>query len=193
MTGIKRCHSSLHGGIIDEINCELHPHLPLLLLHGNPGVAHVVAVQPCLAHPLQVLLRHHGPLGAAHCRPRARPPSSTGAPESLLIFRESCYLTFSRRSLSTSVTTLLTNSFSNAGKIENMREMTKHWESWNASRPHLIWESLFCFRPSVVGIRHADSHHTKDLEILTTERQKDLGFQERTARLCLNVWVNVLL
>ena len=144
---------------------NFHPHLPLLLLHGNPWVAHVAGagdVEPRLAHPHLLLFRHHGPPGAAHCRPRARPTSSTGAPESLLIFRESCNLTFSQKRRSTSVTTLVTITASPMQRIQNMKEMEKLKRARTQAELHLIlnWESLFCFRPSVVGVRHADSSHT---------------------------------
>ena len=144
-----------------------HPHLPLLLLHGNPWVTHVAGageVEPRLAHhhlPQLLLNRHDGRApGAAHCRPRARPPSSTAAPESLLIFRESSNATFSReKEECVRHHLIVTNSFPNATN-------SKHERNWKTLRAgthaelHLIlnWESLFCFRPSVVRIRHADSH-----------------------------------
>ena len=115
---------------------NLHSHLPLLLLHDNPWVAHVAGaseVQPGLAHLL--LLQHLDPLGAAHCRPRARPVSTTGAPESLLISRESHRSTFSLRR-STSVTTLVTNSLNDVNA-----EHEKNGETLGGNtiaRKHLI-------------------------------------------------------
>ena len=113
-------------------------HLPLLLLHGNPGVGQVVGagdVEPRLAHHQHHLRCHRGPLGPAHCRPRARPLSTTGAPESLLISRESHRSTFSLRR-STSVTTLVTNSLNDVNAKHEKDGETLGGNT--ISRKHLI-------------------------------------------------------
>ena len=121
---------------VNSANADTH--LPLLLLHGNPGVGQVVGagdVEPRLAHHQHHLRCHRGPLGPAHCRPQARPLSTTGAPESLLISRESHRSTFSLRR-STSVTTLVTNSLND---VNAKREKDGETLGGNTiARKHLI-------------------------------------------------------
>ena len=68
--------------------------------------------------------------------------------------------------------------------IENTWEIWENIESCGRQaglQLILNWESLFCFRPSVVGVRHADSH-TRNISTSWQMKGKEI-YDFRTARL----------